>query len=1414
MGVTAFNKWKQKKDNRRKIISYARTIKDSTIADLTDEAAVKDAFVKLFMQYPSKKGRTKEAYKTLGEQLKMDTTLEMYLTAVEMEKELYGKSEEQDGSDTRKMEDLGMLRQIDMIEKCLVEGENCEEIGLNSCQEQAGSGEDDTKEDQVCFWNSALQAEKLYDTIMKYNLMLVAMHAQYQAVMGINKMAQIREYEEEKKEEEDKSSFLLEDYFAPTENTAYNYLTADAVFADLTPEEDEAAVADLAGYETDLATSENVIRGNFEDANNPESFTSALDEKEDDVKSLAILQEVRSDINNALRMHNMKQTLPEYKKVYKDYEDAKKQMERAQKNLSESGECIINMLKPRYDDPSMTWFGENCAYYGSGQIACHYTPEKPADGDIESEGLFDTICPGDINHSCYIQELHAESMPNGIAKYLFTLYSEAKDEDAAGDTEPAILETTNQKDGEYTPQTSVALGNDGTEMSDDDELFVTSKNSDDNIDENMLDKMTTQTSDKGATSSTTMKDQKKGDEEKENARKDGLIRWVIGSEVAKELALDLDTGENEWGSRKSKFPLWTDQIYFYNQYIDGKYANIEEYIGTMPYAEILLKIAMNLNPVYPYQTIAGLPPITAEQQRQDNKKALEQLKENLEKQNKEKAKSLGLTDETGEDSTFEKIETLQIKNGIAVENALFATIHQEYAETRANKLQELENWYQILNEANTKISEINRGYNQQHETVKRGDATTPEATEGVEYGKEIYAGRKLSKDSPQNAEFNETKRTNEESSEQAKLKMSAAENNLEKYEQVVKRAEEKIAQIKEDLEKMRIGYVKKMSDAEASAGVEFSALVKSLREARQTDALSTAVSNVLPLDLANRLVQCVRDYSLAQVSEAKSKIDVLKADQSLYYTEFAPTVQKIHQEMIDKITNIKVDDLAECAALTEVKNLNPNAGTGANNSTETETDENVLLAINIFADACKDDFCKTEDADYFVGALGIARDLSAPKSPLSFSSAPVREVFHFDVIDFNNLDKYYKDKDDMDSNRKVYVSAETFLDFLNQYDGFEYGNKTYGSTVPEIWKYILKRHAFVQKQLDWAPLLGEEDEMENLLIGDNDRTLLRSGVYPCISDGKIIDVVRKNDGSMYHNSVQPTTGSDEEKNLPECRGIAVTQENGKTIVADNEAGSGYRPELPSGLPISVKGSELGTILAYIPEIPTGLDALLKAQILSGVVDRASLPHRLTFNNDLLKAVSIINKTEELGKDAEKDLKFYQASRTMYERNQFGDYLDQVEYETIVADTMKKIENQITEIREKLEEVVTVGLFEMSEDFNLLNEDDYNQAAQALDDEKKEYMDIALQKLKSLPQNAGQSQNVRDKHDKIMHQIAILEADSEEVVAIRGDEELDELEEKIKNRQADSQVAEKFAQAKDAEEERQRAHYRHPYCASY
>ena len=145
-GKSKLNYLKQNLAKRKKVVSASRTIEDSKLtvaADIKDEAKVKEAFIELFLQYPSKNGNKKMIYANNGKQLSMDTTLEMYITAREMDKEV-----------------RTILAELDTIERCLVAGEDCSEEGLEQYNCQS-----DGTEDEVCIWRNALTAVRLYDKI-------------------------------------------------------------------------------------------------------------------------------------------------------------------------------------------------------------------------------------------------------------------------------------------------------------------------------------------------------------------------------------------------------------------------------------------------------------------------------------------------------------------------------------------------------------------------------------------------------------------------------------------------------------------------------------------------------------------------------------------------------------------------------------------------------------------------------------------------------------------------------------------------------------------------------------------------------------------------------------------------------------------------------------------------------------------------------------------------------------------------------------------------------------------------------------------------------------------------------------------------------------------------------------------------
>lgn len=239
----ATNKFSAKK----KVASASRVIMESKRegVDIRKEDSIKTDFVNLFMQYPSNKSKIKSAYKKKGENIKTDMSLEMYITATEMYKELCGekgkgceiaaklgdnpdidisaelsssssnsgkKSKKKNQEESPMMKEdmqrkMGRLLQISMLESCLMEGNYCGFLGMVGCtpskedsatqtetpkEQPTEASNGSTDEDKVCHWKSALDVAMIYDKIMRDNEYLVQMQHQYEAVRNIENQAKIR----------------------------------------------------------------------------------------------------------------------------------------------------------------------------------------------------------------------------------------------------------------------------------------------------------------------------------------------------------------------------------------------------------------------------------------------------------------------------------------------------------------------------------------------------------------------------------------------------------------------------------------------------------------------------------------------------------------------------------------------------------------------------------------------------------------------------------------------------------------------------------------------------------------------------------------------------------------------------------------------------------------------------------------------------------------------------------------------------------------------------------------------------------------------------------------------------------------------------------------------------------------------
>ena len=1226
MGQTILN-WFSKKflKKRSKIITYSRTIEDCKKLKVANEYGIEElvkadnehnvqkAFKKLFFQYPSKKNQTKYAYAQQGEQLKMDTTLEMFIIAKEMQKELAGdeiklfgeplvipdddneakNKEIEKKLDGVPIEKLSMVNQLKLYEKCLVGNQFCDYIKVTSCNGNDDTGDDTGKEadmlgykdggsvteehkneDMVCFWNSAIKAENLYDTVMRNNEFLVAMLAQYRAVIGISTLAKIREYEEESKSKEEKSSALDLPYLNHKTYKVSRKLTADTMFADMSTEEIEAE-KEIQKYENILKDPADFSGGDFELSNGASGYEHLLDLRRSNFIGMEKIAEAQASLQRAEQMHNVLRMLPDYLEIYKAHDHAKKVHDISRKMTLRSGECAMQMLSPYYKKPYQVWFGPaECTteYDGdepSGNVICHYADAKAFDDTSESVGLFDTPCPDDSAQKCYLMKIDdyvdmlneedidddgatekkTPTRPNaietsakgGLVQYLLDLYRAAIDGNALYeyDVDAVITVTSDAAEaGDYTSHVEIKSDKESTDLSgktraakyvniykdetaqtdennsanpaeegeeeaeeDSSAVYITER---DNIND-MSDILTGVESakdldeDDAKEAASETKNEEAQSDLKKDTQIEGLLRWVIGSEVMKDVARDLDFGLNKEGTahfclephcRKRKFQLWQDQMAFYDQYIDGKYENIKEYIRTVPTSLLLRNIASNL--------LNALP---------DGDVFLQEF--------------------------FAK-EEQEITEMITENDGVFDVIREEYINKVKTMLQKRQAAIAQKDETADKLSKANATYNRAKRAIEEGELQRNSSVYGEEYEKEFY--EKAERDdynadeSPQNKSFKEEEAKAQEKIKTAEEEMAAAASRAAGYERTIEDLKKQIEKIDEKLDKAHRQYVKDMSDAENEEMDNNKRLANKLRKARKMfTEPEDVIANILPVLIFDNILDCARNYAVSRVEEAQKKIKDLKEAKTIYMPGSYDDLQQIHAQMIDEITQITPANIAQCGTMPDLSLL------GADKNGKK------LLGLNMFAGICnenadipdyieeyypdlkdedKKNFCKRPDNEFFVGAIGLPHDFAAPRSPDWFTSAPLREVFYFDIHDFSAISKYYKgDEDDIERNTDLFVSQRLLLEELlggsstptlnkiasaemNTVESYIDGTDSEKqSAIPEVWKWILRPHAFVQRSFDLRKLIGVQDgdDEERKLARLSRQEIRRSGLHPCRS---------------------------------------------------------------------------------------------------------------------------------------------------------------------------------------------------------------------------------------------------------------------------------------------------------------------------
>ena len=1082
----------------------------------------------------------------------------------------------------------------------------------------------------------------------------------------------------------------------------------------------------------------------FATLNHVEGLADPMSGKEADFAALESINNIRDYVHKAKQAHNKKQSLASFREILEKYKQMQAYHAAVQENLRISEECVNHFADKHYQNSMLSWRGKNCGFYQL-DMYCHYDVEKKSTDDSASKGDFDILCPGDMTHKCYVKSIGDMTERAGISGYLLGLYAEAKKQEATNSENAYLAEGDFEKFEEGLTEGAEDKKSPYISPQDRDLHMNTPRLNELTADKNYDDKSNQQ-----------IKHPSEQKDVEAEARKNGLLNWTLGSVVSKEMANDLVSPSPRFAQAKKKFPLWNDQKEFYDQYIAGKYANIKDYMvektNSMALLANIAKQAANLIPFTNIQNEDGTV-ITAEQQKQQNLQKIAALTEGEE----------NLPEDTLEQklqANAKKYEAIRKNAGIS------------------NLLVREQAIYSELDRLGDELDEAQEAYSNSNEVIADSESTIPEAKEALAYVDELYADRDnddgVYDKNPLKKELNATINNHEYDKVRAEGNKATLEEKVNRLRAQINQKNKELEDVQKAVNEAKKLLVLQMSDAISQNAAEMDQQEQNLHDSI-TEKINVA-SEIPVFGIVTGLSQCIGNYASTQIDKALDKYKAMQDSEAIYYSVNADEVQKIHKDLIDKLTNINLETL-DCDF-------------SVSNAISAEIGKKLLAQmLNLLEEDCKDEYCTTPDDDYFVGIKGKRRDLKAPKSPVEFTSAPLREVFHFDMQDYDNVDKYYKGDDLPWNNQDVTVTAESFLQS--------------GADIPVIWQYILREHAFVEKDMNWKSLFER---------GNPQKAYLRSGTFPCLLEGKVIDV-RSDALEFIGYTIDKTADVAAYKELPQCRGLSITTHKGKKYVVDNEVKYGLTfnnvndvmEEEPQDI---TQTSELGNILAYVPDMRFRIPLGISGQF--GESNR----YKLTFNPALQKAAYWANQEilqEEKQKSLEHDAQIYLGTRSLLTRNQFGDYLNNVEMERKAVDMLDELQTKIIDLQTALKTMFSEIGYDLPDDIDLTNDADFKEAGDKLDAYKGGFITRAEGELAKLN---VKTEKVQDDIDAVKHEIAVMKKDRDEKVVISGDEDLDELDEKIKNYEANQALNQEYQKKVAEEMARQISAIPAPYCSSY
>lgn len=619
--------------------------------------------------------------------------------------------------------------------------------------------------------------------------------------------------------------------------------------------------------------------------------------------------------------------------------------------------------------------------------------------------------------------------------------------------------------------------------------------------------------------------------------------------------------------------------------------------------------------------------------------------------------------------------------------------------------------------------------------------------------------------------------TNEEKAARLKTLIEQKRQDIDQLNQQIKNVETQM----EAVETNYISQVQQIEKAYSDKVAEAKKYVEHKRQARKTldlisyykdkvglpvagvDGLFPPFSLLKILNTATGLTDDAKNYADQLVDEAQKSI--LNLGEGIYIGQYGNKMTNIHTGLMDKLQSLPVDGLSEFSSA-----IGGYAQTASIIKPLTSLFQKMMIE-----QACAKDNCKKVDEDYFVGSYAKERDFMVPKPAPEEYLPPLREMVHFDDVDYDNINK-------------AADGGLTRDGFLNS-----------GAKIPEIWKRILSGKALVDKDIDLQALLSEGGEMPDFM---------RGGRYPCKLDDQIVDIDNL-DGQfrIFTSKALPVKASAEQKayrplqmaKMPQCKEISLKSSGG------------------------ILGKIYVTVEDKIEEVTASAKVATFQEFSAGSL-HSELGTLLTASDNGIffntAPNTVFTRLSKMAEEVSQDSSSYTANmrdevykKTLLNHNQFGNFLTFAEQEISYRQALEELKLSVDETKKILfEQFEKIG-FTPKADYNLARQEDYDLTKDNLNRRKNTLVNEGFEEMEAV--NAADNPVVEERLDKIKNIFTALRKDKEAYIPLTDATDSGaELDEKIKTEEVNHKVTAEYNKKADEEFEKQLNGYPIPFCAAY